>query len=216
MSWNYPKKTERNADRAQQQGGIYAIRTDDAAKSDTLIRGKCEIGGKALTTLYDTGAFHSFLGFNKAADLGLTVSALSFDLHLHTSTSKIVVTKIGCQEVPFRVKNREFVHDFICLLITELDLILGLDWLSMNLVLLDSFERSIWFMSEESEGPVVARSYYLNVVKVNCSGTECQGFILFAANCLGDEQDLDRIPTVREFSKVFPRRYTRVFTSERD
>ncbi|XP_015947154.1 uncharacterized protein LOC107472113 [Arachis duranensis] len=161
MSWNCPKKTKQNADRAQQQGRIYAITANDAAKSDTLIRGKCEISGKVLTALYDTGASHSLFDFNKAAELRLKVSALSFDLHVRTSASKTVVTKIGCQEVPFRVKNQEFVHDFIYFPITELDLILGLDWLSMNLVLLDCFERSIWFIYEESKGPVVARSYYL-------------------------------------------------------
>ncbi|XP_072062134.1 uncharacterized protein [Arachis hypogaea] len=41
-------------------------------------------------------------------------------------------------------------------------------------------------------------------LKVNCSGAECQGFILLAANLLGEKQDLDRIPIVREFFEVFP------------
>ncbi|XP_025678939.1 uncharacterized protein [Arachis hypogaea] len=172
---------------------------NDAAKTNTLIRGKCEICGKILTALYYIGASHSFIDFNKAAELGLKMSTLSYDLHVHTSTSKTVVTILGSQDAPFRVENREFVHDFISLPMTKLDLILGLDWLSMNRVLLDYFERSIQFIYEESEGPVVARSYYLNAVKVNCSGAECHIFILLTTNLLGDEQDLDRTNCARIF-----------------
>ncbi|XP_016182599.1 uncharacterized protein LOC107624657, partial [Arachis ipaensis] len=33
---------------------------------------------------------------------------------------------------------------------------------------------------------------------------ECQGYILLAANALGDAQNLDQIPVVRDFSEVFP------------
>ncbi|XP_072087416.1 uncharacterized protein [Arachis hypogaea] len=121
---------------------------DDTAKSETLIRSKYEIDD-----------------FDKAAELGLKVSTLSFDLHVHTPASKTMVTRLGYQEVHFRVENREFVHDFIYLPMIELDLILGLDWLFVNWVLFDCFKHSIRFMSEESEGPVVARSYNLNAVK---------------------------------------------------
>ncbi|XP_057740348.1 uncharacterized protein LOC130957512 [Arachis stenosperma] len=65
---------------------------------------------------------------------------------------------------------------------TGLDLILGLDWLSKNRILLDCYERSLHFMSEGSEGPVVTKSYYLNSIIVNYSGCECQGVMLLAAN----------------------------------
>ncbi|MED6202570.1 hypothetical protein PIB30_106888, partial [Stylosanthes scabra] len=105
MSWNCAEKSKQNAGKAQQQGRVYAVTADDAAKSETLIRGKCEIGDK-----------------------------LAFDLHVHTPTSGTVMTRLGCREV-------------------------------------------------------------------NCSGVECQGFILLAANSLGDEQDLNQIPIVREFSE---------------
>ncbi|XP_016195711.1 uncharacterized protein LOC107636731 [Arachis ipaensis] len=127
MSRNYPEKTDWNARRAQQQGRVYALMADDVAKSDALIKGKCEINDKVLTNLYDTGASHSFIDYDKATELGLRVSTLSFDLHMHTLASKTVVTKLGCQEVPFRVENQEFIHDFIYLPMTKLDLILGLD-----------------------------------------------------------------------------------------
>ncbi|XP_072065771.1 uncharacterized protein [Arachis hypogaea] len=53
-------------------------------------------------------------------------------------------------------------------------------------------------------GVVVATGYYLNSVMVHYSGEECQGYILLAANALGDAQNIDQIPVVRDFPEVFP------------
>ncbi|XP_057719943.1 uncharacterized protein LOC130934385 [Arachis stenosperma] len=174
----------------QQQDQVFAVNANDAAKSDPLMRDKCFISDKVLVTLHDTGSSHSFITFDKAAKLGLKISHLAFDLHAHT-LSQIVVTRLGCRQIPFKIEDRSFVHDLICLPMVRLEMILGFDWLSKNRVLLDYFERTIRFMSEGKGGAVVAKSYYLNSVIVNCSGNECQGYILLASNASGDEQKLD-------------------------
>ncbi|XP_052111654.1 uncharacterized protein LOC110276962 [Arachis duranensis] len=127
-----------------------------------------------------------------------------YDLKVYNATHEAMVTRIGCPQVPFRVQQREFVHDLICLPMTGLDLILGLDWLSKNHVLLDCSEKSVQFMPEGSEAPVVVNSYYLNYMIVNCSGTECQGIMLLTAGVSGDDQSLEQIPVVCEFPDVFP------------
>nr|XP_025638506.1 uncharacterized protein LOC112733681 [Arachis hypogaea] len=84
-----------------------------------------------------------------------------------------------------------------------LDLIFGLDWLFENRVLLNYFEKSLHFMPEGSEGPVVVNGCYLNYVVVICSGQKCQGVMLLAASVSGEEQSLEQIPVVCEFSEVF-------------
>ncbi|XP_057758246.1 uncharacterized protein LOC130978631 [Arachis stenosperma] len=114
------------------------------------------------------------------------------------------MTRSGCRQVGFKLEGRDFVHDLICLPMVGLEMILGFDWLSKNRVLLDFFKRTIRFMLEGENGAVVATGYYLNSVMVHCSGEECQGYILLAANALGDAQNLDQIPMVRNFPEVFP------------
>ncbi|XP_020967543.1 uncharacterized protein LOC107615450 [Arachis ipaensis] len=115
-----------------------------------------------------------------------------------------VMTRSGCRQVRFKLEDRKFVHDLICLPMIRLEMILGFDWLSKNRVLLDYFERTIRFILEGENGAVVATRYYLNSVMVHCSGKECQGYILLVANVLGDAQNLDQIPVVKEFPEVFP------------
>ncbi|XP_020972948.1 uncharacterized protein LOC107633113 [Arachis ipaensis] len=172
--------------------------------------------------LYDTVASHSFISFDKVEELGLRVSELAFELHVHT-LHQMVMTRSGCRQVGFELEGRDFVHDLICLPMIGLEMILGFDWLSKNQVLLDFFERTIQFMSEgengavvaedyylnsfmsEGEnGAVVAEGYYLNSVMVHYNREECQGYILLATNALGDNQEIDQILVVRDFPEVFP------------
>ncbi|XP_057734052.1 uncharacterized protein LOC130949313 [Arachis stenosperma] len=171
------------------------------------MRGICLIGDKTLVALYDTGASHSFISFAKVEELGLKVSELAFELHVHTP-HQTVVTRSSCRRVGFKLDGRDFVHDLICLLMVGLETILGFDWLSNNWVLLDCFERSIQFMSEGEHGAVIAEGYYLNSVIVHYSEEECQGYILLAANVLGDNHNLDQILVVKDFPDVFPKDIT--------
>ncbi|XP_020972579.1 uncharacterized protein LOC110269228 [Arachis ipaensis] len=161
--------------------------------------------GKNLdaVALYDTGASHLFISFDEVEELGLKVSELAFELHVHTPHQK-VMTRSSCRQVRFKLEGRGFVHDLICLLMVRLEMILGFDWLSKNRVLLDCFERSIQFMPEGENGAVIAEGYYLNSVMVHYSGEECQGYILLTANALVDAQNLDQISVVRDFSEDIP------------
>ncbi|XP_072090553.1 uncharacterized protein [Arachis hypogaea] len=171
-----------NAGRNQYQGKVFAVNANDAAKTDPLMRINYLFGAKMLVALYDTKASHSFIAFNE-----------------------MVVTKLGCRQVSFKLEDREFVHDLICLPMVGLEMILGFDWLSKNQVLLDCFERSIRFMLEGEEGSVIAEGYYLNSMMVNCNGEECDGYILYDTNVLGDEYRLYQISVVREFPDVLPK-----------
>ncbi|XP_020997198.1 uncharacterized protein LOC110280479 [Arachis duranensis] len=147
-----------NVGQSQHQGRVFAVNAKDASKADPLMRGICLIGDKSLDALYDTRASHSFISFAKVEELGLKVSELPFDLHVHT-LHQIIMTRSGCRQ----------------------------------------------FMPEGENGSVVATGYYLNSVMVHCSGEECQGYILLAANALGDAQNLDQISVVRDFPEVFPK-----------
>ncbi|XP_057760401.1 uncharacterized protein LOC130980772 [Arachis stenosperma] len=138
-----------NAGQSQHQGRVFAMNAKDVAKTDPLMRGNCLIGGKIFVALYDIGASHSFILFDKVEELGLKMSELAFELHVHTP-HQTVMARSGYRQVGFKLEGRDFVHDLICL-------------------------------------PM------------------CQGYILLAANSLGDNQNLDQIPIVRDFLKVFPK-----------
>ncbi|XP_052111589.1 uncharacterized protein LOC127742948 [Arachis duranensis] len=187
IATNCLEKKKYETGRVQQPGRVYTTSSIGAEGSETLIR----------------GATHSFIAFEKANELGLRMVVLGYDLKVYNATHEAMVTRIGCPPVPFRVQQREFVHDLICLLMTGLVLILELDWLFKNHVLLDCSEKSVQSMSEGSKAPVVVNSYYLNSMIVNYSRTQCQGIMLLTMGVSGDDQSLEQIPIVCEFLDVF-------------
>ncbi|XP_057760304.1 uncharacterized protein LOC130980662 [Arachis stenosperma] len=118
-----------NVGQSQHQRRVYDVNANDATKANPLMR---------------------------VEELGLKVSELAFELHVHT-LHQTVMTWSGCRQ----------------------------------------------FMPKGENGAVIAEGYYLNSVMVHCSGEEYQGYILLAANTLGDNQKLDQISVVRGFPKVF-------------
>ncbi|XP_072089573.1 uncharacterized protein [Arachis hypogaea] len=197
-----PEKKMYEIGRVHQPGRVYTTSAVSAEGSETLIRGNYEMAGKTLNPLFDSGATHSFITFEKADELGLKIVILGCDLKVYNATYEAMVTRLGCHQVLFRIHQHAFVHDLICLPMTGLDLILELDWLSKNHVLLDCSAKILCFMPENTEGPVVVNNYYLNYMMVNCFGAECQGFLLLTAGVSGDDQSLEQIPVVCEFPKV--------------
>ncbi|XP_015938788.1 uncharacterized protein LOC107464377 [Arachis duranensis] len=204
LAWSCPEKKKYETGRVQQPGRVYTTSAAGIKVSETLIRGSCEIAGKILSALFNSGATYSFIVFEKANEFGLKIVVLGYDLKVYNATHETTVTRLGCQQVSFRVQQREFVHDLICLPMTGLDLILGLDWLSKNHVFLDCSKKMVCFMPEGSEAPVMVNHYYLNSIMVNCSGTKCQDIMLLTTGVLGDDQSLEQIPVVCEFLEVFP------------
>ncbi|XLT06461.1 hypothetical protein HN51_045210, partial [Arachis hypogaea] len=86
-----------NEGQSQHQGQVFAVNAKDASKADPLMRGICLVGDKTLIALYDTGASHLFISFAKVEELGLKVSELAFDLHVHTP-HQTVMTRSGCRQ----------------------------------------------------------------------------------------------------------------------
>ncbi|XP_016165760.1 uncharacterized protein LOC107608500 [Arachis ipaensis] len=168
-----PEKKRYETGRVQQPGRVYTTSLVGAEGSETLIRGNCEMAGKTLNALFDSGATHSFIAFEKADELGLKIVVLGYDLKVYNATHEAMVTRLGCPQIPFRIQQHDFVHNLIFLPMTGLVLILGLDWLSKNHVLLDCSAETVHFMPEDTEGPVIVNNYYLNFMIVNCSGAKC-------------------------------------------
>ncbi|XP_016178183.1 uncharacterized protein LOC107620555 [Arachis ipaensis] len=96
LSWNCLENKRQEAERVQQQGRVFTMSADSAERSDTLIRDRYEIGRKILIALFDIGASHLFILFEKASELGLKITMLTYDLQVHTPAFEAVVTRLGC------------------------------------------------------------------------------------------------------------------------
>ena len=124
----------------------------EATGSGNLVMGCCLIAGVSCCVLYDSGATHSFVSNACVERLGLLVCELQCELVVSTPASGLVRTSSLCARLPVEIEGRRYRVNLICLPLQELEVILGMDWLSANRILIDCREKKLLFPdSEEHE-----------------------------------------------------------------
>ena len=71
------------------------------------------------------------------------MSSLNKDLMVEIPTSGSMSTSHVCLNCPMEISGTTFLIDLICLPFSQIDVILGIDWLSSNHVLLNCFDKIV-------------------------------------------------------------------------
>ena len=147
----HPKKEQNSGGLNDQTGHpratgiVFTLNGTEASKSKDLIQGKCFINGIPLLVLFDSYATHSFISHLCVRKFKLPVSSLNKNLIVETLTSGFVLTSNVCLDCPVEISGRTFLVDLICLPLSHIDVILGMDWLSSNHFLLNCFDKTVVF-----------------------------------------------------------------------
>ncbi|XP_027933933.1 uncharacterized protein LOC114189540 [Vigna unguiculata] len=121
----------------------------EAAGSSNLVMGYCVIAGMKCCVLYDSRATHFFVSDACVKCLSLPVCELQCELVVSTPASVLVRMSSLCFSLPMEVKGRRYKGNLICLPLQELEVILGMDWLSTNHILIDCQEKRLLFLDLE-------------------------------------------------------------------
>jgi len=173
--------------RPQATGRVYAMTGAEATGSGNLVMGCCLIVGVSCCVLYDSGATHSFVSDSYVKRLGLPVCELQCELAVSTPASGLVTTSSLCARCPVEVEGRRYKVNLICLPLQDLELILGMDWLSANRVLIDCREKRLLFPDLEDLELVSPQG----AVREIQSGAQC--FIIFARIEVGERETISHI-----------------------
>nr|KYP56224.1 Transposon Ty3-I Gag-Pol polyprotein [Cajanus cajan] len=148
--------------------------------------------------LFDSGATHSFISYACAAMLGVPVCDLGLRLLVSTPASASVIASELCVGCPVVVNEKKYKVNLICLPLVDIDIILGMDWLSANRILIDCANRRLIFPQEEDKLLISAgQAESLLRDRVECC-------LLLAAMSVETERVLADIDVVREYTEVFP------------
>ena len=118
-----------------------------------------------------------------------------------TPTSGYVLTSDVCLNCSMEISGRTFLIDLICLPLIQIDVILGMDWLSSNHVLLNCFDKSGVF-----DDPAVSKDMMFistNQVVTSVKG-DAQGYMILSSQEIETKVSMCDLPVVREFLGVFP------------
>nr|KYP62558.1 hypothetical protein KK1_017096 [Cajanus cajan] len=132
-------------DRPTTAGRVFALTGVEASTSSDLVKGKGKAAGMDVMILFDSGASHSFISYACAELLGLPVCDLGLKLLVSTPVSASVVASELCVSCPIVVGEKKYKVNLICLPLVDIDIILGMDWLSANHILIDCANKKLIF-----------------------------------------------------------------------
>ena len=171
----------------------------EATRSGNLILDHCLLYGNSVLVLFDSGASHSFISYDCVKKLGLSPRDLGCELIVSTPTSGQISTNVACVGCLMEIERRRFKVNLVCLPLEGLEVILGMDWLSINHVVLDCGRRRIVF--PETEGIELVTSG--EAVKEMKRGSTC--FVIVAQEKkMSTEEQISKIPVMDEYADVFP------------
>ncbi|PKA50671.1 RNA-directed DNA polymerase like [Apostasia shenzhenica] len=166
------------------QPRIYALTQQEAQESPDVIASIISLCNSPVTALFDSGASHSFISENVVQKLTLLVYPLDDVLNVVLPTGT-TISVMSCVNIEITIKDRIFPSKLIIIPITEFDVILGMDWLSLYRVVIDCLEQKVKVRIPGSSDVV----YY------------GQGSLLDAK---ADSIELQSVPVVKEYADVFP------------
>ena len=151
--------------------------------------------------LFDSSATRSFISYSCVGKLKLFVSSLNKDLVVETPTSGFVLTSNVCLNCLVEISGRTFVIDLICLPLSQIDVILGMYWLSSNHVLLNCFDKTVAF--DDSGGSKDMMFIFANQV-VTSLKEDAQVYMILSNLEIETKVSVCDLLVVREFPEVFP------------
>jgi hypothetical protein len=133
-----PKKV----DRTQGVGRLTHVTAEEAQEDPSVILGTLCINSIPATVLFDFGASHSFLSQAFAQLHGIAFEGLSTPLTVHSPGSSWFSTMVSHGNI-IQIGYVLFPTSLIAHKSTDIDIILGMDWLTKYQVVIDCAARSI-------------------------------------------------------------------------
>jgi len=184
--------------RPQATGRVYAMTGAETTGSGNLVMGYCVISGMRCCVLYDSGVTHSFVSNVCVERLGLPVRELQCELAVSTLVSGLFKTASLCARCLVEIEGHRYRVNLICLPLQELQVILGMDWLSANCILIDCREKKLLF--PDSEEPELVSSQ--GVMRELHDGVQC--YMIFRQMEVERGEATSMISVVQDFGDVFP------------
>nr|ADC55379.1 gag-pol polyprotein [Oryza brachyantha] len=181
------------------QARVNHVTAEEAQAAPEVILGTFPVNSVPATILFDSGATHSFISRKFVGMLGLKREKLRDPMRVNTPGHSMF-SDLYSPVVPIEIQGTPFLANLILLESKDLDVILGMDWLTKHQGVIDCAKRTITLTSEE--GKVVTYQSLESVTTRTCLNQ-------MEAEEQPSEKDkdpkkLEDIPVVCEYPEVFP------------
>ena len=128
---------------APSQGWVYACILGDRGASGTVMEGTFLVNSFPARILFDSGASYSFISHSFMRRLHLSPKVLNILLSVATPLCVFSLLELIYRDCVVSLNGVQLRVDLIVLLISEFDIILGMNWLSSYHVSIDCFAKIV-------------------------------------------------------------------------
>nr|AAT47081.1 putative polyprotein [Oryza sativa Japonica Group] len=181
------------------QARVNHASAEEAQSAPEVILGTFPVNSTPAVILFDSGATHSFISKRFAGAHGLSLVKLKIPMRVHTPGGGMTTTHY-CPSVTVEIQGSIFPANLILLESKDLDVILGMDWLTRHRGVIDCASRTIKLTNAKGEvvtfqSPVPQKPR----ISLNQAAGEEQEVAVEKTT-----KKLEDIPIVREYPEVFP------------
>ena len=114
------------------QPRVFALTQQEAATAPDVIMGNILIYNTTVCALIDPGSTHSFISTATASYLHQSPGVLGKNLMLSTPLGESIIVRTVYRDCAIQINMVKFPADLIVFPLLDLDIILGMDWLSRH------------------------------------------------------------------------------------
>ena len=155
-------------------GRVYAITPPAESADHPVIQDTFLLSFLWASVLFDSGASHSFIVTSVVIELGLEVEALEEPLYVSSSLG--IRARIGmiCLGREFEISGILITVDLRVMDMSEFDVILGMDWLTTYMVVIDCERRRVTAYKQDGTR-VVFQGDKHDILPQTVYKSRCQG-----------------------------------------
>jgi hypothetical protein len=206
-----PQTQKSDASVKRVQGRVYALTTQDAQATDTVVTGILPLFSTPARVLFDPGSTHSFISCGFVRNIARSPEPLEYELSVSTPLGDTLMSNLVLKSCMFCIEGRELSADLVLLEMHDFDVILGMNWLAAYHASVDCFEKEVVFrppgeLEFRFKGSrLPSLPHMISALRANrLLRKGCQGFLASVVDLQKKELEIEDIPVVREFPDVFP------------
>ncbi|KAJ3707978.1 hypothetical protein LUZ61_011683 [Rhynchospora tenuis] len=184
---------------------------DPNATTTDLLTGILHVSGYPAYVLIDTGCSHSVVSNSFAEMCGWVVEPSERILQVQTPLGRTTRTAIHCRNREVRVDGRELKIDLLVMDIANYDVLLGIDWLTQHLAIINCAKREVAFkLPNQTISTLKCRKpndpipYISTLETKHLMEAGSIAYLVTVIDLNSTKLDLSSIPIVSEYPYVFP------------
>ncbi|KAA3486736.1 DNA/RNA polymerases superfamily protein [Gossypium australe] len=189
----------------------YTIRAHEEASSLDVITDTFTLYDTNVIALIDPGSTHSYICMNLVFSKTFPVESTEFVIRVSNPLGKCALVDIVCKNCPSMHWDFYFPANLMLLPFDEIDVILGIDWLTMHGAIVNCRRRTIELKCQNNE-TIRIESNDLNSLPVVISymlaqkfvRKGCEAYFAYVLDTKVTETKIESVPVVCEYLDVFP------------